>query len=46
MLGKQDVVVRVGVEGRVKVHKIDGLVVYVTAHDFQIVAVVEIVLRA
>ena len=41
--GEEDVVVLAGVEGRIEVHEIDGLVLYVALEDFEVVAVVELV---
>jgi len=44
-LGEKDVVVLAGVEGRVEVDEIDGLVLDVALEDFEVVAVVELVLE-
>jgi hypothetical protein len=41
--GEEDVVVLAGVEGRVEVDQIDGLILDVTLEDFEVVAVVELV---
>ena len=43
LLGEEDVVVLTGVEGRVEVDEVDGLVGDVVAEDFEVVAVVELV---
>jgi len=42
-LGEEDVVVLAGVEGRVEIDEIDGLVLHITLEDFKIVAVIELV---
>jgi hypothetical protein len=42
-LGEEDVVVLAGVEGRVEIDEIDGLVLDVALEDFEIVAVIELV---
>jgi hypothetical protein len=44
LLGEKDVVVLTGVEGWVEVDEVDGLVGDVVAEDFEVVAVVELVL--
>jgi hypothetical protein len=41
LLGEEDVVVLAGVEGRVEIDEIDGLVLHITLEDFEIVAVIE-----
>ena len=42
-LGEEDVVVLAGVEGRVEIDEVDGLVLDVALEDFEVVAVVELV---
>jgi len=44
LFGEEDVVVLTGVEGRVEVDKIDGLVAYITLEDVVVIAVEELVL--
>jgi hypothetical protein len=42
--GEEDVVVLTGVEGRIEVDEVDGFVLDVELEDFEVVAVVELVL--
>ncbi len=42
-LGEEDVVVLAGVEGRIEVDEVDGLVLDVPAEDIEVVAVIEMV---
>jgi hypothetical protein len=42
--GEEDVIVKSGVEGRIEVDEIDGLVLDVELEDFEVIAVVELVL--
>jgi hypothetical protein len=44
LFGEEDIVVLAGVEGRVEVDEVDGLVGDVVAQDLEVVAVVELVL--
>jgi hypothetical protein len=43
-LGEEDVVVLAGVEGRIEIDKVYGLILDVALEDFEVVAVIELVL--
>jgi hypothetical protein len=44
LFSEEDVVILAGVEGRVKIDEVYGVVLYVALEDFEIVSIVEVIL--